>query len=143
MIQNNEERWPAIGNPTHLYGTVSGSLGLVIQISPVLFAFLKEIQSRLEKLVVPVGGFAHDMWRAFKADRVVLMAKNFVDGDLIETVLDLSAEDKGKLVRGLRVPVSSTFAHFCFLFDYVGATVDILTIRYTSVLNPGSQLWAQ
>ncbi|KAF5400819.1 DNA damage binding protein 1 [Paragonimus heterotremus] len=106
VIQNNEERWPAIANPTHLYGTVSGSLGLVIQISPVLFAFLKEIQSRLEKLVIPVGGFAHDMWRAFKADRVVLMAKNFVDGDLIETVLDLGAEDKAKLVRGLRVPVN-------------------------------------
>ncbi|KAA0195757.1 putative dna repair protein xp-E [Fasciolopsis buskii] len=106
VLQNNEERWPAIGYPAHMYGSVSGSLGLLIQVSPILFAFLKEIETRLANLVVPVGGFAHDTWRAFKADRVVRMAHNFVDGDLIETLLDLSPEDKAKLVRGLRIPVS-------------------------------------
>lgn len=105
VLQNNEERWPAIGYPAHMYGSVSGSLGLLIQVSPILFAFLKEIETRLANLVVPVGGFAHDTWRAFKADRVVRMAHNFVDGDLIETLLDLSPEDKAKLVRGLRIPV--------------------------------------
>ncbi|TGZ72028.1 hypothetical protein CRM22_002338 [Opisthorchis felineus] len=106
VMQNNEERWQAIGHPSHLYGTVSGSIGLIIQVSPVLFAFLKEIESRLAKLVNPVGGFAHDMWRAFKAERIVRMAHNFVDGDLIETLLDLSSEDKAKLVKGLRIPVN-------------------------------------
>ncbi|CAL8070914.1 unnamed protein product [Calicophoron daubneyi] len=106
VMQNNEERWPAIGHPAYMYGSVSGSLGLIIQISPILFAFLKEIESRLASLVVPVGGFPHDTWRAFKTDRVVRMAHNFVDGDLIETLLDLSNEDKAKLVKGLRIPVN-------------------------------------
>ncbi|CAH8550615.1 unnamed protein product [Dicrocoelium dendriticum] len=106
VMQSNDERWPAIGGPAHLYGGVSGCLGLIIQISPILFAFLKEIESRLNKLISPVGGFAHDTWRAFRADRVSRMAHNFVDGDLIETLLDLSNEDKAKLVRNLRFPIS-------------------------------------
>ncbi|VDP86182.1 unnamed protein product [Echinostoma caproni] len=33
VLQNNEERWSAIGNPAHMYGSVSGSLGLLIQIN--------------------------------------------------------------------------------------------------------------
>ncbi|CAH8852959.1 unnamed protein product [Trichobilharzia szidati] len=106
VLQNAEERWEAIGYPGHLYGTVNGGLGLIVQVSPVLFAFLKEIEFRLTNLVVPVGGFSHDVWRAFKADREVKMAHNFVDGDLIETVTDLKMEDKVKLVKGLRIPVN-------------------------------------
>ncbi|CAH8566044.1 unnamed protein product [Heterobilharzia americana] len=106
VLQNTEERWTAIGYPGHLYGTVNGGLGLLVQLSPILFAFLKEIEFRLTNLVVPVGGFAHDTWRAFKADREIKMAHNFVDGDLIETVTDLNMEDKTKLVKGLRIPVN-------------------------------------
>ncbi|VDQ13344.1 unnamed protein product, partial [Trichobilharzia regenti] len=121
VLQNAEERWEAIGYPGHLYGTVNGGLGLIVQVSPVLFAFLKEIEFRLTNLVVPVGGFSHDVWRAFKADREVKMAHNFVDGDLIETVTDLKMEDKVKLVKGLRIPVCikrtdypfSSYALYC------------------------------
>lgn len=105
MLQNAEERWAAVGYPGHLYGTVNGGLGLLVQVSPVLFAFLKEIEFRLSNLVVPVGGFSHDTWRAFKADREIKMSHNFVDGDLIETVTDLNMDDKAKLVKGLRIPV--------------------------------------
>uniref|UniRef100_A0A3Q0KTB3 DNA damage-binding protein 1 n=1 Tax=Schistosoma mansoni TaxID=6183 RepID=A0A3Q0KTB3_SCHMA len=106
VLQNAEERWTAVGYPGHLYGTVNGGLGLLVQVSPVLFAFLKEVEFRLSNLVVPVGGFSHDTWRAFKADREIKMAHNFVDGDLIETVTDLSMDDKAKLVKGLRIPVN-------------------------------------
>nr|VZI48110.1 unnamed protein product [Spirometra erinaceieuropaei] len=106
VLQNSEEKWQATGDSPILYGTAQGGLGLLTQISPVLFAFLKEVESRIANLIVPVGGFAHENWRAFKADKVIRMAHNFVDGDLVETVLDLNAEEKAKLVEGLRIPAT-------------------------------------
>lgn len=118
MLRNIEQRWSAIEYPGHLYGSVNGCLGLLVQVSPILFAFLKEIETRLANLIVPVGGFAHDTWRAFKGDREIRMAHNFVDGDLIETLLDLCPEDKAKLVKGLRIPVSN-FSFFYFYEWYI------------------------
>ncbi|VEL16574.1 unnamed protein product [Protopolystoma xenopodis] len=114
-MQNPEERWPAVGQSGCMYGSVQGSLGLIFQVSPILFAFLKELESRLADLVVPVGGFAHHAWRAFKEERMVKMAQNFVDGDLIETVLDLTSEDKARLVKGLRIPVRLVISVFLYL----------------------------
>lgn len=39
-----------------------------------------------------MGGFSHEQWRSFSNERKQneLVATNFVDGDLIESFLDLS-----------------------------------------------------
>jgi DNA damage-binding protein 1 len=39
-----------------------------------------------------VGGLSHEAWRAFANERRSAEAHGFVDGDLIEQFLELSAE---------------------------------------------------
>lgn len=105
-----------MGETPCLYGTAHGCLGLLVQLSPILFAFLKEVENRVAKLLVPVGGFNHEIWRAFKGGKVTRMAHNFVDGDLIETFLDLGNEEKQKVVAYLRIPVSSIVGMYALVF---------------------------
>ncbi|VDD75995.1 unnamed protein product [Mesocestoides corti] len=106
IMQNMEEKWKAVGETHSLYGTAQGYLGLIVHLSPVLFAFLKEVETRVSKLIVPVGGFTHESWRACKEHRKIKMAHNFVDGEVIETFLDLTPDEKARVVNGLRIPVS-------------------------------------
>ncbi|KAL3321308.1 DNA damage-binding protein 1 [Cichlidogyrus casuarinus] len=105
-IQMDGEAWTAVNQQSFIYATVKGALGQVFQVSPVLFAFLREVESRLEKAIVPVGGFSHEEWRAFRQSKRIKMAQNFVDGDLLEMLLDLNIEEKQKIVEGLFCPVS-------------------------------------
>ena len=100
-----------------MYGSSQGCLGLVAQISPVLFAFLKEVESRMANLIVPVGGFSHEAWRSYKDCMwTVRVAHNIIDGELIESFLDLSLEDKKKIVQGLKIPVSVSLETRLFIY---------------------------
>ncbi len=49
-------------------------------------------QSALRQVVQGVGGLSHEAWRAFANDRRTADAHGFIDGDLIETFLDLGPE---------------------------------------------------
>ncbi|VDK35174.1 unnamed protein product [Taenia asiatica] len=101
------DRWSAIGEMHNMYGSAQGCLGLVAHLSPILFAFLKEVESRLAQLIVPVGNFSQESWRSCKDCLwTVRVAHNIIDGELIENFLDLSLEDKNKIVQGLKIPAS-------------------------------------
>jgi DNA damage-binding protein 1 len=50
-------------------------------------------QDALRKVVRGVGGLEHAEFRAFRSERKVSESRGFVDGDLIETFLDLSPSD--------------------------------------------------
>lgn len=101
------DRWSAIGETHTMYGTAQGCLGLVAHLSPILFAFLKEVESRLSRLIVPVGNFSQESWRSCKDCLwTVRVAHNIIDGELIESFLDLSLDDKNKVVQGLKIPAS-------------------------------------
>ena len=57
-------------------------------------------QDALRKVVKGVGGLDHTEWRAFSNERRTAEGpRGFVDGDLIETFLDLGAEDAQKVGR--------------------------------------------
>ena len=48
--------------------------------------------------VVPgVGGLDHKFWRSFATDRRTSPAVGFIDGDLVETFLDLSPEQQAEV----------------------------------------------
>eukprot|EP00240_Pyramimonas_obovata_P000173 CAMPEP_0118957844 /NCGR_PEP_ID=MMETSP1169-20130426/62317_1 /TAXON_ID=36882 /ORGANISM="Pyramimonas obovata, Strain CCMP722" /LENGTH=1091 /DNA_ID=CAMNT_0006905945 /DNA_START=129 /DNA_END=3404 /DNA_ORIENTATION=- len=79
--------------PTLIYGTVEGVIGVMASLPQDQFAILQRLQAALNKVVKGVGGFSHEQWRSFCNDRKQndnLVATNFVDGDLIESFLDLS-----------------------------------------------------
>ena len=50
------------------------------------------------KVVPGVGGFTHGAWRAFETERKVTDARNFIDGDHVETFLDLTPADAAKVL---------------------------------------------
>jgi DNA damage-binding protein 1 len=55
------------------------------------------------QVVRGVGGLDHAAWRAFRDERRSEAARNIIDGDLVETFLDL-APDQAAQVVGLMGP---------------------------------------
>mmetsp|Transcript_40860 Transcript_40860/g.102896 ORF Transcript_40860/g.102896 Transcript_40860/m.102896 type:complete len:118 (-) Transcript_40860:209-562(-) len=89
--------------PTMLYGSVSGTIGVVASLPQKQFLFYSKVQNRMREVIKGVGGFSHAEWRAFTNERRTSPMKNFIDGDLIECFLDLDADKMAEVVKGLDV----------------------------------------
>jgi len=89
--------------PTLLFGGVEGALGVMASLPQDLFMLLENLQSAMRKVVRGVGGLDHATWRAFRDERRSESSRNFIDGDLVESFLDLT-DDQAKQVVGLMGP---------------------------------------
>ncbi|KAF5204922.1 Dna damage-binding protein, partial [Thalictrum thalictroides] len=76
--------------PTVIFGTVNGVIGVIASLPHAQYLFLEKLQSHLVDVIKGVGGLGHEQWRAFNNEKKNSEAKNFLDGDLIESFLDLS-----------------------------------------------------
>lgn len=100
-----------------LYGTVSGAIGLVTQIPPDFYDFLRRLEERLTHTIKSVGKIDHGSWRSFRTDQKVEPCEGFIDGDLVESFLDLSREKMRECAAGLQVGSIFCFQVFLeFLF---------------------------
>ncbi|KAF7266770.1 hypothetical protein GWI33_019945 [Rhynchophorus ferrugineus] len=88
-----------------LFGTVGGAIGLVTQISQEFYESLKELQNKLAFTIKSVGRIEHSFWRAFHTDIKTETSEGFIDGDLIESFLDLSPEKMKEVADNLGVTV--------------------------------------
>ena len=79
----------SVGSHT-LYGTVDGSIGCVLGLGALDFAFFRSLERCMASEVIGIGGFSHQEFRAFVAERRMHPSRAFVDGDLIESFLDLN-----------------------------------------------------
>ncbi|XP_014678579.1 PREDICTED: DNA damage-binding protein 1-like [Priapulus caudatus] len=86
-----------------LFGTVNGAIGLVTQFPPEMFNFLLEMQTKLAKVIKSVGKIDHEFWRAFSTEKKTEAPTGFIDGDLIESYLDLSRDKMEEVTTGLQV----------------------------------------
>ncbi|KAK9843115.1 hypothetical protein WJX74_007214 [Apatococcus lobatus] len=93
--------------PTLIFGTVSGTIGVIASLNKQQFLFFEKLQGCLRKVIKGVGGFDHAHWRSFHSERTTQECRNFVDGDLIEQFLDLDphkveavAKDMGSNITG-------------------------------------------
>jgi len=84
-----------------LMGTVLGSIKLITQIPQDLFDLLSELQSRLAKKIKSVGRVDHSFYRMFHSEKKEEPCQGFIDGDLVETFLDLDRPVMEELVSGL------------------------------------------
>ena len=89
-----------------LFGTVNGTIGLVTQFPPEQYNLLKEIQDRLAKSIRTVGKIEHSFWRSFHTERKTEQTTGFLDGDLIESFLDLSRDKMVEVCQGLQVSLT-------------------------------------
>ncbi|XP_065647466.1 DNA damage-binding protein 1 isoform X2 [Hydra vulgaris] len=86
-----------------LYGTVRGAIGLVAGLPKNTFDFLSQVQEKLSKTIKSVGKIEHEFWRSFYNDKKTDLAVGCVDGDLIESCLDLTRTQLQEVVSGLEI----------------------------------------
>jgi DNA damage-binding protein 1 len=79
-----------IGSQT-LFGTVDGTLGCILGLNARTAAFFATLERAMSKKVYAIGNFSHTEFRTFNAENRGQPAYGFVDGDLIETFLDLDS----------------------------------------------------
>ncbi len=86
-----------------LAGTVSGSIILFAQLSNTLYKILNELQSRLANFLVTAGKIQYSRWRDFESEKRVESSKYFIDGDLIESFLELTPIEASNLLKDFKV----------------------------------------
>ncbi len=90
--------------------------GLVAQLPQEYFNFLRDFQSRLNKVIKSVGKIDHEFWRAFQTERKTEASFGFIDGDLIESFLDLSRDKMQEAVKDLMVIIINKIMNKFFIF---------------------------
>uniref|UniRef100_W5LV61 DNA damage-binding protein 1 n=1 Tax=Lepisosteus oculatus TaxID=7918 RepID=W5LV61_LEPOC len=105
VMQNlGESSTPTQGSV--LFGTVNGMIGLVTSLSEGWYSLLMDLQNRLNKVIKSVGKIEHTLypfWRSFHTERKTEQATGFIDGDLIESFLDLGRAKMQEVVSGLQI----------------------------------------
>lgn len=91
--------------PTVIFGTVNGMIGVIASLPQEQYAFLDKLQSSLRKVIKGVGGLSHEQWRSFNNEKRTVEARNFLDGDLIESFLDLSRNKMEEISKSMNVQV--------------------------------------
>ncbi|KAI3988674.1 hypothetical protein MKX01_027038 [Papaver californicum] len=91
--------------PTVIFGTVNGVIGVIASLPHEHYLFLEKLQSNLVKVIKGVGGLNHEQWRSFNNEKKTVDAKNFLDGDLIESFLDLSRNRMEEISANMSVSV--------------------------------------
>eukprot|EP00934_Nitzschia_sp_Nitz4_P007930 Nitzschia sp. Nitz4//scaffold17_size182527//65374//69935//NITZ4_001847-RA/size182527-processed-gene-0.49-mRNA-1//-1//CDS//3329539319//7920//frame0 len=88
----------AIGSQT-LFGTVDGTLGSILGLDGPTTAFFTCLERAMEKIVLPIGNFSHQRFRGVNKETQQHPSHGFVDGDLVESFLDLDKASMDKIVQ--------------------------------------------
>lgn len=82
---------------------MSGVVGAILTLTEDNYVVLNQLQSAMTKVVKGIGGFSHDEWRSFTNGRRSSPASNFIDGDLVESYLDMGREQQEETLRHMTV----------------------------------------
>merc|ERR1719343_965458 len=88
----------AIGSQT-LFGTVDGTLGVILGLDSATASFFSCLEKAMEHVIMPIGNFSHQQFRAFSAEDRCHPRHGFVDGDLVESFLDFDLSTMEKVVQ--------------------------------------------
>ncbi|XDV29832.1 hypothetical protein PO909_032866 [Leuciscus waleckii] len=100
VLQNlGESSTPTQGSV--LFGTVNGMIGLVTSLSEGWYSLLLDLQNRLNKVIK--SSLTSATWRSFHTERKTEQATGFIDGDLIESFLDLGRAKMQEVVSTLQI----------------------------------------
>jgi len=105
IVEGNQQA-PIISN-TLLFGSTDGTIGIIATIDHTHYQILETLQKALNQVIKGVGGLNHDDWRAFYSDRTrdPILARRYLDGDLIESFLDLPPKDMEKVASIANLPL--------------------------------------
>lgn len=91
--------------PSLLYATVSGAIGVIASLPKALFDQLNAIQTVMTKSTRGIGGFDHSAWRSYHDNRKTSPSSNFIDGDLVESILEFSPAEQEKIANAAHMPL--------------------------------------
>jgi len=77
-----------IGSKT-LFGGVDGTLGSILGLDARTATFFAALERSMAQIIRPIGNLKHDDFRAYRTDTRLQPNRGFVDGDLVESFLDL------------------------------------------------------
>lgn len=112
-----------------LFGTVHGAIGVVTQLPTEFYHFLSEVQTRMARVIKPVGKIEHSFWRSFATERKVEPCEGFIDGDLIESFLDLSCDKMKEVANGLQIDDGSGMKREATVEDIIKLIEDLTRIH--------------
>ncbi|EFA82352.1 UV-damaged DNA binding protein1 [Heterostelium album PN500] len=105
--------------PTILFGTVSGAIGVIVSISKDDYEFFEKLQKGLNRVVHGVGGLPFENWRSFSTEHMTIPSKNFIDGDLIETFLDLRHDKMLEAIKDMNISIEDTYRRIESLMHHI------------------------
>ncbi|XP_077558107.1 DNA damage-binding protein 1-like [Haemaphysalis longicornis] len=103
LVRQNMTELASAVQGSVLFGTIHGAIGVVVQLPTDLYNLLYEVQENLNKVIKSVGKIDHTFWRSFSNATKAEPATGFIDGDLIESFLDLSREKMQEVAQGIRI----------------------------------------
>ncbi|XP_060805090.1 DNA damage-binding protein 1 [Amyelois transitella] len=112
-----------------LVATVHGAVCLVVQLSQELFDFLHKLEERLTHTIKSVGKISHSFWRSFNTDIKTEPAEGFIDGDLIESFLDLNRDMQQETVKGLQIDDGGGMMRDATIDDIIKIVEDLTRIH--------------
>jgi len=88
-----------------LYGTVQGSLGIIVSLPEPTFAFLDRLQREIVSTTIStVGNLEFLDWRTRRLEGKKRTFSGFIDGDLVEGFLTLGREEAQRILANLQIP---------------------------------------
>ncbi|KAJ2725884.1 DNA damage-binding protein 1a [Coemansia sp. Benny D115] len=98
-----DSEFPDCFRPNLLFGTLGGALGVVASVEDGrLGRILDRLQVNMARLLPTPGLWDYAVWRAYQSDQRQCEAFGFLDGDLIESFLDLAPNVQQLVVCGNR-----------------------------------------
>ncbi|KAI7870661.1 mono-functional DNA-alkylating methyl methanesulfonate N-term-domain-containing protein [Spinellus fusiger] len=87
-------------NSSLIFAATSGAIGMIVDLSAERFNLLRQMQNNMNRIVKSVGGFSHVDWRNWSIKDHQELSCNVIDGDLIESFLDLTPQQMQGVVDG-------------------------------------------
>ncbi|XGW30811.1 hypothetical protein V3C99_009628 [Haemonchus contortus] len=87
-----------------LYGTVDGTIGLIVQLPEKYFRFFSDVEKGVAKETDNCMRIEHAVYRQFASEKLVDKAVGFIDGDLVESLLDMPRETAAAALAGIQRP---------------------------------------
>ena len=84
-----------------LYGTVDGTVGSVMGLDVRTATFFSAVERAMARTIPPVGNLKHSEFRAFRGEKRKQPSRGFVDGDLVESFMDLDRNTMEEVVNSM------------------------------------------
>ena len=91
------------------FGTMEGSVGIIISLNKDIFNFLNELQKLIIKKEYNYGNFNYQKWRSYKDGFDLKESKGFIEGKIIEDFLNFDETYKTNLLTELNYPWNKSF----------------------------------